>query len=138
VWNSTGGGWVESGLQPTWTDGEARLLSDFLGCVLRTDIFAPPISHGCAYELEEPSSDFDVAASPEHLRMMLLALGWNEGLPTASQLTSHILDRLESECACDIACEEGPAGEALSDASAASFTAQLEAVARRVGIDLGI
>jgi hypothetical protein len=25
------------------TDGEARLLSDFLGCVLRTDIFAPPM-----------------------------------------------------------------------------------------------
>ena len=80
---------------------------------------------------------FDVAASPEHLRMMLLALGWNEGLPTASQLTSHILDRLESECACDVAREDGPAGEALSDTSA-SFTAQLEAVALRVGIDLGI
>ena len=44
---------------------------------------------------------------------MLLALGWAEGLPTAAQLTSHILDRLEDECACDIADEAGAAGEAL-------------------------
>ena len=45
---------------------------------------------------------------------MLLALGWDEGLPTVSQLTSHILDRLESECAYDVACEDGAAGDALS------------------------
>ena len=37
-------------------------------------------------------------------------------MPTAAQLVSHILDRLEGECAFDIAHATGEAGEALREA----------------------
>ena len=113
------------------------MLSQFLACVLQTGAPAPEIAGGSAYELEEPLGAFDVMASPDRQREMLLALGWDEGLPTVSQLTSHILDRLESECACDVACEDGAAGDALSagggDGGAAP-TCAYEAGLRDLGI----
>ena len=103
-------------MQPLGGECEARLLSDFLGCVLQSGAAAHCIARGNAYDLEGRSDAFDVQAPPERQREMLLALGWEAGLPTAAQLVSHILDRLESECALDIAHETGEAGEALREA----------------------
>ena len=106
--------WVEGGLQPLQSEAEVGTLSRFLACVLETGASAPEIAGGNAYELEEPSDTFDAScmASPERQCEMLLALGWDEGLTTVSQLTSHILDRLESQCAYDVAYErmDGAAG----------------------------
>ena len=115
--------WVEGGMQPLGGEHEAHLLSDFLGCVLQSGAAAHCIARGNAYDLEGRSDAFDVQAPPERQREMLLALGW-EGTWEAARLAdrrppscvSHILDRLESECALDIAHETGEAGEALREA----------------------
>ena len=89
---------MEGGLRPLQSEAEVGMLSQFLARVLQTGALAPEIVGGNAYaELEEPSDAFDVTASPERQCEMLLALGWDEGLLTVSQLTSHILDRLARE-----------------------------------------
>mmetsp|Transcript_69444 Transcript_69444/g.208444 ORF Transcript_69444/g.208444 Transcript_69444/m.208444 type:complete len:98 (+) Transcript_69444:3-296(+) len=62
---------------------------------------------------------FDVRAPPATRCAMLRDLGWPEGTqPTAADLVAHILDRLEYQCAYDLAHEEGAVGRALGgDAS---------------------
>ena len=80
-------------------------LSDFLSHVLMAARWDAP--HPCA---EAVGVDFDVDAPSDDRRCALIHLGWPGGvLPSAPVLVAHVLDRLECDCALDIAFASGRA-----------------------------
>ena len=95
---------------------EVTELNMILGDVLRP-----------AHETWEPSDPlaqgalaYDVRAPLLTRRAMLRELGWPGGeQPSVSDLVGHILDRLEYQCAYDIAFEEGEAGRLLGGGESA-------------------